>query len=59
MCDAGAYSDDMEALSMVTIPAKRSRASVLSLRILGVAHRFVFPDLGGVVASIRAELREA
>lgn len=59
MSDSGAYSGDVELLSMLTIPAKSKASLRTELRILGVSHRFVFPDLEGVAASIRAELREA
>lgn len=59
MSDSGAYFGDIDSLSKVTIPAKSKSTLRIELRTLGVSHRFVFPDLGGVVASILAELLEA
>jgi hypothetical protein len=57
MSDSGAYPADVDSLSKVTIPANSKASLRIELRMLGVAHRFVFPDLVGIVASIRGELR--
>jgi hypothetical protein len=54
--DSGAYSGDIEFLSMVIIPAWSKATLRIELRSLGVSHRFLLPDLSGVAANIKAEL---
>jgi hypothetical protein len=54
----GAYSNDIDAVTVARVPARKKNQLRIELRILGITHRLVYPDLPGVAASIKAELVE-
>ena len=58
MSNLEAYRKSIHALVKLQIPAASKRNLRIELRVLGVTHRSLFPDLGGIAATINSELRE-
>jgi FRG domain len=59
MDSGAAYHKAMDYLDKIVIPASAKRNLLRELRVLGVTHRSLFPDLHGIALHIEAELREA
>jgi hypothetical protein len=52
------HHKSISRFTMYSIPAKAKRKLRLELKKLGVTHRSLFPDLGGVAAGIVSDLNE-
>jgi hypothetical protein len=59
MNDVRAYRKDVRALAKLRVPAASKATLRIELRVLGITHRSLYPDLGGIAESIKAEMREA
>jgi hypothetical protein len=59
MVSGGDYAKSISELVKLNVPASAKRGLRIELRVLGITHRSLFPDLDGVAQSINSELREA
>ena len=54
----GAYPDSTVTLEKLIIPSAAKRTIRIELKVLGISHRSLFPDLFGVARQINEDLHE-